>query len=299
VAFTLAPGQISDLVKSQFGFHIIKVVDKRAGSTRTLDEVRGQIQQQLSVQIADQQISDRARLLQDRIDDPGDLDSVAKEQGVMVQESGLFQREDPVPGLGAAPQVAMEAFRLNEGQVSAALASARGPVFIAVSEKKDPYMPKLEEVKDRVRDDTIRARATELSRQRAVAIAAALKSAPNFAAAAKAQGFEAKDTELTARSSALPDIGVSPEVDRVAFTLPAGGVSDPIQTSDGTVIVRVVERDEVTTDEFKQAREAFRAELLNERRGRFFTAYMTKAKERMSIEINADVVRRVTATYQL
>jgi hypothetical protein len=138
-----------------------------------------------------------------------------------------------------------------------------------------------------------------LSRQRAVAITAALKSAPDFAAAAKAQGFEAKDTELIARASALPDIGVSPEVDRVAFTLPAGGVSDPIQTSDGTVVVRVVERDEVTTDEFKQAKEAFRAELLNERRGRFFAAYMTKAKERMSIEINADVIRRVTATYQL
>jgi len=218
---------------------------------------------------------------------------------VMVQESGFFQREDPVPGLGAAPQVATEAFRLNEGQVSNAIASARGPIFIAVSEKKDPYVPKVEEVKDRVREDVIRARATELSRQRAAAIAAALKSAPNFVAAAKAQGVEAKDTELVARGSALPDIGVSPDVDKVAFGLPSGGVSDPIQTSDGTVIVRVVERDEVTPDEFRQAKEAFRAELLNERRGRFFAAYMTRAKERMTIEVNADVVRRVTATYQL
>jgi peptidyl-prolyl cis-trans isomerase D len=299
VAFALMPGQISDLVKSQFGYHIIKVVDKRAAVTRSIDEVRPQIQQQLASQIADQQVSDRARQLEGQINDAGDLDSAAKSQGLMLQESGFFQREDPVPGLGVSPQIAMEAFKLTEGQASKAIGSTRGPVFIALLEKKDPYIPKLDEVKERVKEDVIRTRATEMSRQRASAIAAALKSAPNFTAAAKAQGVEAKDTELVARNSALPDIGVSPEVDKVVFTLPAGSVSDPIQTSDGTVIVRVVERDDVTPDEFRKAKETFRAEMLNERRGRFFAAYMAKARERMSIEINSDVLRRVTAQYQL
>jgi peptidyl-prolyl cis-trans isomerase D len=166
-------------------------------------------------------------------------------------------------------------------------------VFITVTGKRDPYVPKLDEVKDRVREDLIRSRAGELSRQRAGQIAAALKGAADFAAAAKAQGLEAKSTELIAREAALPDIGVSPEVDKVAFSLPAGAVSDPIATADGTVIVRVVERDEVTPDEFRPAKEQFRAELLNERRNRFFTAYMNRAKEKMAIEINPDVVRRV------
>jgi peptidyl-prolyl cis-trans isomerase D len=293
-AFSMEPGQISDLVKSQFGFHIIKVEEKRAASTQTLDQVRPQIQQTLTMQIADQQISDRAAQLASRIEAPADLDTVAKELGLMVQESGFFKREDPVPGLGAAPQVSDEAFRLADGQVSGGLNSPRGPVFITVTEKKDPYTPALEEVKDRVREDLIRSRATELSRQRAASIAAALKSASDFAAAAKAQGLEAKSTELVAREAPLPDIGVSPEVDRVAFTLPVGGVSDPIQMADGTVIVKVVERDDVTPDEYRLAREAFRAEVLNERRGRFFSAYMGKAKERLTIEVKPDVVRRIT-----
>ena len=81
-------------------------------------------------------------------------------------------------------------------------------------------------------------------------------------------------------------------MDKVVFALAPGTVSAPITTSDATVIARVVERDPVTPDELKQGREAFRAELLNERRGRFFTAYMTKAKTRMRIEVNNDVVRR-------
>jgi parvulin-like peptidyl-prolyl isomerase len=132
-----------------------------------------------------------------------------------------------------------------------------------------------------------------MSRQRGAQIAASLRASKDFSAAAKAQGLEAKDTELVARESALPDIGVSPEVDRIAFTLPIGGVSDPITTNDATVIVRVAERDDVTADEFRQAKETFRAELLTERRNQFFSAYMTRAKARMNIQPNPEVVRRV------
>ena len=67
-------------------------------------------------------------------------------------------------------------------------------MIIAVSERKDPYVPMLDEVKERVREDLIKARATEASKERATAVTDALKSAKDFAAAAKAQGLEAKDT---------------------------------------------------------------------------------------------------------
>jgi hypothetical protein len=167
-----------------------------------------------------------------------------------------------------------------------------------VSGKTDPYIPKLEEVTERVRNDLVRSRAAEMSRQRAGEIAASLKgatAAADFAARATKQGFTANDTELVAREAVLPTIGVSPEVDKVVFGLPAGGVSDPIPTGDGTVIVRVDERDEVTPEELRLGREAFRAELLNERRARFFGAYMNKAKSRLTVEINQDVLRRITA----
>ena len=85
----------------------------------------------------------------------------------------------------------------------------------------------------------------------------------------------------------------------MAFALPVNGVSEPIKTSDGTVIVRVVERDPVTPEEFRKARETFRAEMLNERRGRFFSAYMTKARGKVGVEINGEVVQRVVSLYQL
>jgi hypothetical protein len=113
-------------------------------------------------------------------------------------------------------------------------------------------------------------------------------------ATAKTLGFEAKTTDMVTRESALPDIGVNQDVDRVAFGLSAGEVSDPITTADGTVIVKVTEREDVTPESFAAAKDAFREQLLSERRNRFFTAYMTKAKQNMKIDIRTDVVRRVT-----
>jgi len=292
-AFSMQPGQISDLVKSQFGFHIIKVVDHKPASTRSLDEVRAQIQETLSNQRVDQQITDRTRDLDARITKPSDLDTIAKESGVTVAESGFFARDEPVPGLGPAPELVNAAFTQKDGTVSKALQSPRGPVYLTVTGKKDPYVPQLSEVKDRVRDDVIKIRAAELSKQKAGEVASTLRSAKNFAAAAKAQGLEAKDTQLITRGSPLPDIGVSPDADKAAFTLPVGSVSDPIATPSGTVIVRVAERQDVTPQAFRAAKETFRTQLLAERRDMFFASYMAKAKQNMKIQVNNDAVRRV------
>jgi peptidyl-prolyl cis-trans isomerase D len=292
-AFSMQPGQISDLVKSQFGFHIIKVVDKKAASTRTLDEVRTQIQGTLTAQRVDQQIADRTRDLDARIKKPSDLDTVGKEAGLVVSETGLFARDEPVPGIGPTPEVTNQAFQMKDGEVSRGLQSPRGPMYITVTGRRDPYVPNLDEVKDRVREDVIKVRAAELSKQKAGEIAAALRSSKDFAAAAKAQGLEAKDTQLITRGSPIPDVGVNQEIDKVAFTLPAGGVSDPIAAATGTVIVRVAEHQAVTPDAFRTAKESFRTQLLNERRAQFFDAYMTKAKQAMKIQVNSDVARRI------
>jgi hypothetical protein len=166
-------------------------------------------------------------------------------------------------------------------------------VFATPTGKQDSYIPQLAEVTARVREDVVREKAAELVKTRAAAIAADLRTAADFAAAVKKAGLETKPTELIARGAALPDIGPNAEVEKAVFALPQGGVTGAITTPNGAVIARVVERADVTDQQLADGRDALREELTNQRRDRFFSAYMAKAKTSLAIAIKQDVLTQV------
>jgi peptidyl-prolyl cis-trans isomerase D len=292
-AFAMEPGQISDPVKTQFGYHIIKLTDKKAGTTRPLEEVKAQLTEQVQSELAQQQAADLAQRLEARIKKPADIDTVAKAEGLTVQETGFFARDEPILGVGAAPEMTSRAFTMNEGEVSPALRTGRGFVFETVTGKQESYIPKLDEVKDKVRDVVLRQRAVEMAKQKAAEAASKLKGAPDFDKAAKVANLEPKVTELITRDAPIPDLGVSPEIMATVFTLPQGAVSDVIATANGAAIVRVVEKAATTDADFTSNKDTFRTEILDDRRNRFFSAYMVKAKQKMKIEVNREAIARV------
>jgi peptidyl-prolyl cis-trans isomerase D len=295
VAFALEPGQISDPIKTSFGYHIIKLVDKKPGTTRPLAEVRQQLSDRLTTERAQAQAADTAQGLASEISKPADFDKVAKARGLVVQESSFFARDEPTLALGTSPEAAARVFQMSQGEVEGPLQTSRGYAFVTLIGKQDSYVPKLDEVKERVREEVVKQKARELSRQKASEIAAKLKAAPDFDKAAKAAGFEPKPTELITRDSPLPDLGVAPAVEEAAFKLPVGATSDPILTDVGTAIVKVLEKQEVSAPDLAKAKDRFRDELLNDRRNRFFSAYMVKAKQRMKIEVNRETLQRVVS----
>ena len=268
-------------------------MDKKSAATRPLAEVRQQLTDQLAYERAQSQAADLASKLEKQVSKPADLDKVAKTEGLTVQESGFFAREEPILGLGPSPEVASKAFDMKPGDVAGPLRGSRGFVFETLVAKQDPYVPKLDEVKERVRDEVIKQKARDLSTQKAAELAAKLKAAPDFEKAAKAAGFEAKTTDLIARDAPIPDLGTAPAVEDAAFKLPVGAVSSAIATDNGTAVVKVIEKKEVTADEWSTAKDRFRDEQLADRRNRFFSAYMLKAKQKMKIDVNRESLQRV------
>ena len=292
-AFAMKAGEISNLVKTAFGIHIIKMVDNQPDTTRALAEVHAELEDQLKWQKAQAEAERIAKSLEATTKTPADLDKVAKERSLTVVETGLVGSDEPIQGVGAQPELSARVFGLKEGEVTPAMRVATGWVFATVTGRQDSYVPKLDEVKARVADDVRQEKAAELAKQRATAIANDLKNAKDFTAAAKRAGLEVKTTELVARGSAIPDLGISEAVDAAAFALPQGGVSDAISTPTGTAVIRVVEKVSVTDPEVASGKDVLRDELVNVRRDKFFGAYMQKAKTGLKINIRQDTLARV------
>ena len=153
-------------------------------------------------------------------------------------------------------------------------------------------MPKLEDVKDRVRDEVIKQKARELSRQKAAAVAAKLKGAADFDKAAKAAGVEPKTTELITRDAPLPDWASRPRrwTRRSSCrSAPSAIRSRPRRERSS---FKVLEKKEVTPTEWAANVDRFREEQLADKRNRFFSAYMMKAKQGMTIELNREALQR-------
>ena len=293
-AFGMKAGEISNLVKTAFGFHIIKVVDNQPDQTRPIAEVHAELEDQLKWQKAQAEAERIAKSLEATTKTPADLDKVAKERNLAVVETGLIASDEPIQGVGAQPELSGRVFGMKEGEVTPAMRVATGWVFATVTGRQDSYVPQLAEVKAKVADDVRQEKAAEMAKQRATAIATNLKNAKDFAAAVKRAGLEVKTTELVARGTAIPDLGISEAVDAAAFALPQGGVSDAITTPTGTAVIRVVEKVGVTDAEVESGKDVLRDELVNVRRDKFFGTYMQKAKSGLKVNIKQDTLARIT-----
>ena len=285
-AFALAAGEISDPVRSPFGFHVIQVTEKQEEVTQPFAEVRGAIENTLKRERSSARATALARAIAEEATTPEELARAASARGYELQESGFAARGEPILGLGLAQEVSAQAFAIAPGAVAGPIPTPSGPAFVTVADIQDPYIPELDEVRDQVREDVIRKKSLTLAQERAADAAETLKAADDFVAAAEEAEWSVGSSDLVTRGSALPEVGPSAAVEAVAFAMPPGSVSDVIQAGDAVAIVHLVERDEASAADLAQNRNTLRDELMLQRQSRFFSTYMDNVKARLNITID-------------
>ena len=298
-AFSLPKGSISDLVKTQYGFHIIQVIDRQTARTQTFDEVKAAIQAQLQQEKAEQQAETLSAQIAEEIRRGGriPIEDLAKKFNMTTGEAKLVEANQPLPELGNSPAVLDNIFHLRPGDLSAPIHTDRGYIVLTVKDIQPAHPGTLAEVRDRVTTDYRREKAVELAKTRAEELAKRAKAGENFAAAAKALGLEVKSSEPVARTGSIPDAGSAKQFS-AAFTMPVGQAADPVAVGSNWVVYRVAEHNPVSQDDFEKQKSKIEAQVLQQKRQTaydlFRTALRTRLQQEGKLRVNQDNLKRLT-----
>jgi peptidyl-prolyl cis-trans isomerase D len=287
-AWRTEPGQLGELTRSEFGWHVIQVIGKREAGQRPLEEVQGDIRRQLSVRAAQQRvISEAERIAAEIGGDPAKLNAVAAKEGLTVQEKTLA-RGDAMADLGPSPEFTEQVFSAAAGTVTKPLGVAQGMAIVAVGETEPPALRPIEEVSTRVKTDLLNARA----RQTAVETArAALAKAGSFQAAAKSLKVEVKSSGELAPGTALPGTGGSAEALRNTVFRDGTKIGDSgvVEVPAGAVLYGVTSYQPFQRAAYDAGKGALREELREQKRTALLGSILERLQAKHRIEINEEM----------
>ncbi len=284
--FALAPGSISDPVRTSFGFHVIKLEEIRPAGQRPLAEVKEQIRGQLRFPRLRDEASKLAAELHEKVKQGTDLRAAAEEMSLTVKDAGVVTRGGGVPGLGPAPEFINALFALQTGAVSDPVPMPRGDALIRLEEIVPDYKPPLDTVRTRVTEDFRREKAREaaLSRTR-TAMGSDLEKM------AKALGVTVLKTEPSiTRGQALAGLGPDPVIENAAFGAAVGELVGPVAGDRAVVVMRVTGQTQADMSKLPDEAESIRDSLRAARTQRLITNRLEQLREESEIVINDDLV---------
>jgi len=282
-AFGAEPNTVVGPVKTSFGFHLIQVLDKRAGGERPYAEVEAQVRAKLAAERADGEAERRANELAAKIDKEKltteeQWKALADGETVQFLTTPAFGKDDVVPGIGRGSAFASSAFALEDGKVSPPVKTPRGMAILRVKEVKAPRLPELSDVEAKVRAAVSRERMIdrtmiELGRGRTE-----IAAGKTLDQVAQSFGLEPRASGEFGANGTVPGLGAAPEVIQAALKLAPGQIGGPVRTPSGAVLFEVTDRRSFDPTAFAAEKAATRASLERSEVNRLLGALLDQKK---------------------
>lgn len=298
-AFSMSPGQISDPVKSPFGYHVIKLIEKLPAARQTIEEATPKIVAALQESAVKSEEARRSEALEKavtRTSTDEDLRKLADDV-VSFDATDWVTAQSVVPGVGYAPGFMKAAFELKSGEVSPhAISTPRGPAIVKVADVKAPGIPDFAEVKSKVASDIKDERARQAAIQGAAPLEAELQGGTALEAIAKKYGTTVQSSPEFAKGAPVPSLGTSAALSEEVFQTAVGKPGGPVWIGpQGVVLFRVASKSEFDPAAFERQRGVIRESIRQQEAQKLIQAELTKRRAEEKIVVNDDLLARYNA----
>lgn len=299
VAFSLPVGKISDLVKTQYGFHIIKVLGHQTAHTKSFEEVRSSILPILLDQKVNAEADSVASQMADAVrqSDRQPIAGIAKNLNLQLGTVPPVSINDPLGALGTSQDVSQMLFELHVGEVSSPLHVDKGYVIIAPTQIVPAHQASLAEVRQKVLSDYQQEKSADLAHAKAEQLAKDVQGGQSIEKAGKSLGLQVKTSDAFSRTGSVPDIGTADQID-AAFSMKVGQVSAPKSVGGNWLVYDVVAHQSANPDDLAKQKPDIQQQLLQSKQDAAFDAFKTALEDRLKQEgkltINSEVVQRLT-----
>ena len=296
-AFSLGKGQTSDLVKSSYGFHIIRVEDKQEAHLKTLAEVKSEIEVKVKQQKTAHATETAANNLLSQARGADGFDKAAAVKGQTPITTEFFSRTDNLPGLGANPQFMDAVFNEPDKAPPDQAQLPQGYVVFQLLGVRPPATPTFEEIRARVENEFKNERAGFLLQQKTQELSDLAKAGHDLKKAAKSLGATVKTSDLVLPDGQVPDIGSMASASTI-FSLNPGQISGPIAAGRNGVVAQLLEKQAPTGQEFTEKKDGIRQSLLEGKQNELFELYASNLRKDVEksnrLKVNQDELKNLT-----